>query len=177
MEREALVDNFHRAVDVVLCKDRDQLRRGLLEAVEAAKEVQSLARRLIDTHALKFNASRQFRWCKVERPSHLFRHHLACRRLAVWLLHVLYTYKPRGDGPGERPLLVIVRDHIRGTYHCVGASPTHLAEHNDFGNRFRAALRADPSLKYRYDFFDKACIEIHADDFETFWRLLESVPA
>lgn len=177
LEREELVENFWRASEAVLCKDPQTLRKGVLEAVDAVKAVQSLARRLIDSHAVKFNATRQFRWCKVDRPPHIFRHHLATRRLAVWLLHVLYTHRPRTEGPGERPLLVVIRDHVRETYLCVGASPTHLAEQNEFGNRFRAAVRADPSLKYRYDFFDKSCIEVHAEDFDRFWSLLESSPS
>lgn len=174
LEKKELVENFWRASAAVLCKDPQTLRNGVLEAVDAAKAVQTLARRLIDSHAVKFNATRQFRWCKVDRPPHLFRHHLATRRLAVWLLHVLYTHRPRSEGPGERPLLVVIRDHIRQTYLCVGASPTHLAEQNEFGNRFRAAVKADSSLKYRYDFFDKSCIEVHEEDFERFWSLLES---
>jgi len=177
LERAELIQNFWDASEAVLCKDPATLRKGVLEAVEATKAVQQLARRLIDSHAVKFNATRQFRWCRVERPPHLFRHHLATRRLAVWLLHVLFAYRPRSESTFERPLLVVMKDQVRDTYLCVGTSPSSTAEQNEFGNRFRAACRADSSLKYRYDFFDKSCIEVHQDDFDRFWSLLESAPA
>merc|ERR1719174_434681 len=71
LERDELIQNFWDASEAVLCKDPATLRKGMLEAVEAAKAVQQLARRLIDSHAVKFNTTRQFRWCKVERPPHL----------------------------------------------------------------------------------------------------------
>lgn len=171
MERQAMISNFWRAFDAVLCKEPQPLRDGIVEAVEVAKAVQRMGRLIRDTKAM--HSSRQFHWCKIEQPPHLFRHHLAVRRLAVWLLHILFQYRPKGMGP-ERPLLVIVRDKVRDTYLCVGATPTHFSEQDEFGNIFRAVLRTDPSLKYRYDFFDKSCIEVAADDFDRFWELMNT---
>lgn len=170
MEREAMKENFWRAFDTVLCKDPASLREGIAEAVEAAKAVQTLGRFIKDTKAM--HSSRLFRWCKVEQPPHVFRHHINVRRLAVWLLHVLFVYRPKGEGP-ERPLLVLIRDQVRETYLCVGATPNRLADDRDeFGHLFRSVIQADRNLKYRYDFFDKSCIEIAADDFDRFWDLL-----
>lgn len=170
MERQAMKDNFWRAYDTILCKDPGNLKEGMAEAMEIAKSVQTLGRFIKDTKAM--HNSRLFRWCKIEQPPHAFRHHLTVRTLAVWLLHVLFTYRPKGDGP-ERPLLVMIRDQVRETYLCVGATPNRLSDDRDeFGHLFRSVLRADRSLKYRYDFFDKSCIEIAVDDFERFWGLL-----
>jgi len=168
MERQAMVENFWRASEAVLCTNPRLMRDGIVEAVSVTKAVQSMARFLIDTKALRLSASHQFRWCKIEQTPNFFRHHITVRRLAVWLLSVLFAYRPKGDGP-EKPLLLIVRDHVRDTYLCVGASPARSCEQNEFGERFRAALRADKTLKYRYDFFDKSCIEIAVDDFDRFW--------
>jgi len=171
MEQQAMKDNFWRAFDTILCKDPVSLRDGIAEAVEVAKAVQSLGRFIKDTKAM--HDSRLFRWCKIEQPPHIFRHHLAVRRLAVWLLHVLYMYRPKGEDL-ERPLLVIVRDQVRETYLCLGATPNGLADDRDeFGHHFRRVLRADKTLKYRYDFFDKSCIEVAVDDFDRFWDLLD----
>jgi len=169
MERQANVNNFWRAFDAVLCKDPGPLRDGIAEAVEMAKAVQSLTRILKDSKSM-LNA-RLFRWCKIEQPPPMFRHPLAVRRLAVWLLQVLYAYRPKGEDK-EKPLLVIVRDRVRDTYLCVGATPSTLAEQDEFAYRFRQVLRTDHTLKYRYDFFDKSCIEIAADDFDRFWDIM-----
>lgn len=166
IERQAMVENFWRAYDAVLCKEPGPLKEGIELAVETAKAVQSVARLLKDSKAM--HCTRHFRWVKMEQPPPAFRHHLTVRRLAKWLLQVLFEYRPKGEGP-DRPLLVIVRDRVRDTYLVVGATPTELGEQDEFGNRFRAALRADRSLRYRYDFFDKSCIEVAADDFERFW--------
>jgi hypothetical protein len=168
MERQAMVTNFWRAFDAVLCKEPEPLFQGIMEAVEMAKAVQSLARLLRDSKAMK--GSRLFRWVKIEQPPHLFRNRISVRRLAMWLLHVLFTFRPKGDQGPERPLLVIVRDRVRDTYLCVGASPSN--EQDEFGNKFRSVLKADNSLRYRYDFFDKSSIEIAADDFDRFWDIM-----
>lgn len=171
MERQAMVDNFWRACDSVLCRDPGVLREGIEEAVKTVKEVQNIARYLMDTKALRMTPGRHFRWCKVEQPPPMFRHHLTVRRLAVWLLHVNFAYRPKSDGP-EKPLLVIVRDQVRDTYLCVGASSTKLSGENEFGNWFRTVIRTDQTLKIRYDFFDKSCIEVAADDFDRFWDVM-----
>lgn len=171
MERQEMVDNFWSAYESVLCQEPNVLRRGIAQAVDVMKGVQSLARLLMDTKALRMTPGRHFRWCKVEMPPPQFRHHLTVRRLAVWLLHVLFAYRPKSDGP-EKPLLVIMRDHVRDTYLCVGASSTKLSEQNEFGNWFRTVIRTDNTLKIRYDFFDKSCIEIAADDFDRFWQVM-----
>lgn len=170
MERQAMKENFYRAFDMILCKDPAPLREGMAEAMEIAKAVQALGKFTKDTKAM--NSTRLFRWCKIEQPPHAFRHHLTVRRLAVWLLQVLFTYTPKHNCP-ELPILVMVRDQVRETYLCIGATPTRLSDDRDeFGHLFRKVLRKDKSLKYRYDFFDKSCIEIAADDFERFWGLL-----
>merc|ERR1712187_980992 len=46
MERQASIQNFWRAFDVVLCKEHKSLAQGIAEAVEMAKAVQNLARLL-----------------------------------------------------------------------------------------------------------------------------------
>mmetsp|Transcript_114196 Transcript_114196/g.333872 ORF Transcript_114196/g.333872 Transcript_114196/m.333872 type:complete len:653 (-) Transcript_114196:113-2071(-) len=171
LERQAMVTNFWRAFDAVLCKEPQTLRDGIAEAVEVAKAVQAQGRLIRDTKAMHRSSS--FHWCKIEQPTDIFRHHLSVRRLAVWLLHVMYTYRPDSRST-EQPLLVIVRDKVRDTYLCVGATPTRFSEQDEFGNLFRTVLRRDSTLKYRYDFFDKSCIEIAADDFDRFWELLNS---
>lgn len=171
MEREALVANFWRASDAVLCKEPAPLKEGLAEALESAAAVRDLCRLIRDTKAV--HSARQFRWVKIEQPPNIFRHHLNIRRLAVWMLQVLFPARTGVGGP-ERPLLVMVHDQVRDTYLCVGATPTRLSEQDEFGNLFRSVLRSDPSLKYRYDFFDRSCIEIASDDFERFWELLSS---
>lgn len=176
MERQALVDNFWKASEAVLCKDPNLVRDGILEAVNVAKAVQTMARYLIDTKGMRLSSSNQFRWCKIEQAPNYFRHHMTIRRLAVWLLSVMFAYRPKKDGGPEKPLLLIVRDHIRDTYVLVGASPARTCEQNEFGERFRAVLRTDRTLKYRYDLFDKSCIEIAADDFDRFWdAMVESI--
>jgi len=170
MEREAMRENFYRAFDTIMCKDPGALREGIQDAVDMAKAVQALGRFIKDTNAMR--TSRLFRWCKIEQPPHAFRHHLAVRQLAVWLLQVLFIYRPTSKDR-EKPLLLMVRDQVRETYLCVGATPTRLADDRDeFGHLFRSVVRADRTLKYRYDFFDKSCIEIAADDFDRFWELL-----
>lgn len=168
LEREAMIKNFWRASDAVLCAEPNLIREGIVESVNCHKAVQTMARFLIDTKALRLSASHEFRWCKIEQPPNFFRHNMTVRRLAVWLLSVLFSYSPKSQGP-EKPLLLIVRDHVRDTYLCVGASPPRMCDQNEFGERFRSVLRTDKTLKYRYDFFDKSCIEIAVDDFDRFW--------
>ncbi|CAE8582636.1 unnamed protein product [Polarella glacialis] len=169
LEKEAMTNNFYQAYDVVLCEDPAQLRDGLVHAIEFAKAVQSLARQIRDTKAM--HTTRQFRWCKIEQPPLLFRNTLAIRRLAIWLLQTLFAFTPKGEG-AERPLLVIVRDQIRDTYICVGATPAKYSDQDEFGHIFRTILRADKSFKYRYDFFNKSCIEVAAEDFNRFLELM-----
>mmetsp|Transcript_114937 Transcript_114937/g.245405 ORF Transcript_114937/g.245405 Transcript_114937/m.245405 type:complete len:689 (-) Transcript_114937:74-2140(-) len=173
MESHAMVENFWRAFDAVLCKEPKALLEGIGEAQEMAKSVQNLARLIKDTKAM--HQSRHFRWCKIEQPPHLFRNHLAVRRLAVWLLQVLFEYRPKGEDRGL-PLLVIMRDPVMDAYLCVGATPTRVSDQDEFGSLFRGVMRADKSIKARYDFFDKSCIEVSADDFERFWELLVDTP-
>lgn len=174
-ERQAMVDNFWRASAAVLCREPTLIRDGIIEAVKVTQAVQTMARFLIDTKAVHLSSSRQFSWCKIEQSPNFFRHHQTIRRLAVWLLLVKYTYSPKSDLQ-EKPLLLIVRDHVRQTYLCVGASPARMCDQNEFGERFRAVLRTDKTLKYRYDFFDKSCIEIAHDDFERFFEtMLDSI--
>jgi len=170
MERQAMRDNFWRTYDMVLCKDPVSLREGMAEAMDIAKAVQALGRFIKDTKAI--HSDRHFRWCKIEQPPHAFRHHMTVRRLAVWVLQVFHTYAPKDNSP-ELPLLVMVRDQVRETYMCIGATPTRMADDRDeFGYLFRKVIRKDNSLKIRYDFFDKSCIEVAASDFERFWELL-----
>lgn len=45
-------------------------------------------------------------------------------------------------------------------------------DRDEFGYLFRKVIRKDNSLKIRYDFFDKSCIEVATSDFERFWELL-----
>lgn len=174
IEREATEENFWRAYDTVLCKDPASLKVGIEDALEVAKAIQSLGRLIKDRKSM-MKCSR-FLYCRVDQPPIVFRHHLSVRRLAIWLLHVLFIYRPKGEEK-ERPLLVIVRDQVRETYLCVGATPNRLLDDRDeFGHLFRSVLRADRTLKYRYDFFDKSCIEVAQDDFDRFFELLtESV--
>jgi cell division control protein 45 len=171
MERQAMVENFFRASDAVLLREPTVIRDGVVEAVNIAKAVQNMARFLIDTKALRLSTSHQFRWCKIEQTPNFFRHHLTVRRLGVWLLSVLFRYRPKSDGP-EKPMLLILRDQVRDTYLCVGASPAHMCDQNEFGERFRTVLRTDKTLKVRYDFFDKSCIEVASDDFDRFWDIM-----
>lgn len=170
LERDSLVDNFWRAYEAVLCKEPTPLVEGIAEAVEVAKAVNNLARLVKDTRAI--HTAKHFRWCKIEQPPHPFRHHITIRRFAVWLLHVHFTFRPKSDAK-ELPLLVIVRDQVRNVYMCVGATPTRVSEQDEFGTRFRQALRQDKTLKFRYDFFDKSCIEIFAEDFDRFWDIMK----
>mmetsp|Transcript_24745 Transcript_24745/g.53809 ORF Transcript_24745/g.53809 Transcript_24745/m.53809 type:complete len:646 (-) Transcript_24745:74-2011(-) len=173
LEQESMRQNFWRAYDTVLCKDPQALKQGIEEAVQLAKAVQQLSRFVKDTKAL--NKSANFLWCKIEQPTHFFRHPVSIRRLAVWLLSVLFLYRPKAEDK-DRPLMVIVRDKVRETYVCVAATPSGYADdRDDFGHHFRAALRADRKLKFRYDFFDKSCIEITTDDFDQFWENLMDV--
>eukprot|EP00931_Biecheleriopsis_adriatica_P088116 TRINITY_DN62495_c0_g1_i1.p1 TRINITY_DN62495_c0_g1~~TRINITY_DN62495_c0_g1_i1.p1 ORF type:complete len:655 (-),score=159.49 TRINITY_DN62495_c0_g1_i1:151-2115(-) len=173
LEKEAMMLNFYRAFDAVLCDDPTFLREGIAEAVDVAKSVQSMARQIRDTKAMK--TTRLFRWCKIEQPPIVFRNPLAVRRLAMWLLQTLFAFTPKGDGDRtERPLLVMVRDQIKDTYLCVGATPARYSDQDEFGNLFRTVLRTDRSLKFRYDFFDKSCIEVAAEDFDRFLELLNS---
>jgi len=171
LEKEAMIKNFWMAYDAVLCDDPAALREGFENAVEMVKVVQNLARQIRDTKAMK--ATRSFRWCKVEQPPILFRNALAVRRLALWLMQTLYTFTPKGQGV-ERPLLVMVKDQIKDTYVCVGSTPTKSADQDEFAHYFRTVLRTDKSLKYRYDFFDKSCIEVASEDFERFLELLHN---
>jgi len=174
MERKELVANFWRATDAVLGKDTAVLTHSLQEAVDQAKELQRLARRIIDAKMVGLNETSEFRFVKIEQCPHVFRHQLAVRRLAVWLLHVLFTYKPgfgrRGDE--DKPFLVIVRDVIRDTYLCVGTGSPRFEAQNEFGQRFRHVIKMDSTLQYQYDSFDRSVVEIHSKDFDRFWKAL-----
>jgi uncharacterized membrane protein len=175
MEREELVANFWKARKAVLCRDPDFLAKGIQEAVEQAREIQRLARRIIDQKMISFNATKQFRFCKVEQAHHVFRHHLAVRRLAMWLLHVLFTYRPRiGQGHQEKALLVMVRDPVRDAYLCVGTSPSLRNMKNEFSDRFSKVMMDEGSLAYRYPAFDRSCFEIEVKDFDKFWASLSN---
>jgi hypothetical protein len=171
IERQAMVDNFWRAFDTVLCKEPAQLREGVAEAAASAQQIAALGLILKDSKAIQHHSSKQFLWCKLEHPSHHFRHHLNLRRLGLWLLQVLFMYRPGGGSPG-RSLLVIVRDRVRNTYLLVGTTPAHLGEQDEFGNLFRNVVETDKLLRFRYDFFDKSCIEVNAEDFDRFWSIL-----
>lgn len=168
-QRKALVASFNRAKMAALCQESGLVREGISEAIKIAQAVQTLARFVIDTKAMRLSNNGIFRWCKIEQPPDYFRHHVNVRKLAVWLLKVLFQYRPKHEGV-EKPLLLIVRDHVRETYLCVGATPEKEFEQNDFGEQFRTVLRNDKTIKFRYDFFDKSCIEISADDFDRFWN-------
>mmetsp|Transcript_56850 Transcript_56850/g.165039 ORF Transcript_56850/g.165039 Transcript_56850/m.165039 type:complete len:650 (-) Transcript_56850:128-2077(-) len=171
LEQQARKDNFWRAFDMVLCKDPSSLREGIEQAIEVAKAVQVMGRFVKDTNLMR--KSSRFYWCKVEQPPFIFRHPISVRRLAVWLLQVLYIHRPKAEA-AERPLLLVVRDEVREVYLCVGATPNHLSDDLDeFGYLFRSVLRVDRSLKYRYDSFDKSFIEIALDDFDRFWEILQ----
>jgi len=169
LERQANIENFWRAFDVVLCKEHQSLAQGIAEAVEMTKAVQTMALLLKDSKAM--HTTRLFRWCKIEQPPHMFRNPHAVRCLAVWLLQVFFTYRPKSHSRVDLPLLVIVRDRVRDTYLLVGTTPTSLAMQDEFGNRFRNVLQT-AKFACRYDFFDKSCIEIAADDFDRFWDTL-----
>jgi hypothetical protein len=171
IERQAMVENFYRALDTVACKDTAQLREGVADAVATAKQIATLGRILKDGKAIHFHAPKRLLWCKLEHPSHHFRHHLNVRRLGLWLLQVLFIYRPKGES-AERSLLVVVRDRVRNTYLLVGTTPAQLGEQDEFGNMFRNVTTTDTTLRYRYDFFDKSCIEVNADDFDRFWEIL-----
>lgn len=171
-EKEAMVNNFYQAYDAVLCEDAAALREGISEAVEMCKSVQSMARQIRDTKAMK--ATKLFRWCKIDQPPLLFRSPLAIRKLSMWILHTLFTFTPKGEGEAK-PLLVIVRDLIKETYLCVGTTPSRFSDQDEFGRLFREVMRADNSLKIRYDFLDKSCIEVASDDCDRFLELLYEV--
>lgn len=171
MEREAMFDNFWRAAEAVENKEPGRLKDGLSQAVEVAKSVQQMARMIVDTKAMR-KCSR-FRWCKVEQPGHIFRQSLSVRRLANWLLKVFFGELSGMAGDSQKPLLIIVRDRVRETYLCVGATPKKgFSDGDHFAAIFRSAIRADPSLTFVYDFFDKSCIEVAVDDFDHFMDLI-----
>lgn len=172
LEKEAMVNNFYQAYDAVLCEDAGALREGILEAVEICKSVQSMARQIRDTKSMK--ATKLFRWCKIDQPPLLFRSPMAVRKLAMWMLHTLYTFTPKGESEAK-PLLVIVRDLIKDTYLCVGTTPARFSDQDEFGSHFRAVMRTDRSLKFHYDYLDKSCIEVAADDIDRFLELLHEV--
>lgn len=174
LEKEAMWENFYRAYDTVTCDNAVHLRQGIKEAVDMAKAVQTLARQIRDTKAMK--ATKRFRWCKIDQPPMIFRHPLAVRKLAVWLSQTLFAFKARGHGSEmERPLLMVVRDVISDTYLCVGATPPAVSDQDEFGNLFREVIKKVSSLRYRYDFFDKSCIGVAADDIDRFLNALKSV--
>jgi cell division control protein 45 len=173
IENEKMVENFWKAFDAVLCREPSLMREAVAEAVTTVKQIASMGRMLKDSKGIQQHPSRNFLWCKLEYPPQQFRHPMNIRRLGVWLLQVLFIYRPRGEGP-ERPLLVIVRDRVRSTYLLVGVTPARFNEPDDFGNKFRKVVETDPSLRYDYHFFDKSCIEINAEDFDRFWDILSS---
>merc|ERR1712226_91055 len=113
-------------------------------------QISMLGRILRDSKAIQYHSTKQFLWCKLEHPSHHFRHPLNARRLGVWLLQVLFIYRPKGECP-ERSLLVIVRDRVRNTYLLVGTTPAQLGEQDEFGTLFRKVVTADTSMRFRYD--------------------------
>mmetsp|Transcript_49738 Transcript_49738/g.118575 ORF Transcript_49738/g.118575 Transcript_49738/m.118575 type:complete len:660 (+) Transcript_49738:58-2037(+) len=169
MERQALTANFWHAMDAVLGQDPGVLADSLSEAEELIKTVQSSAKYLMEAKMIK--TERHFRWCKVEQPAAQFRHHMALRHLAGWLLQVAFQHKS-GEG-GGKPLLLIIHDHVRQSYLCLGARPQSHAERNEFGSLFRRVLKDDSTLRYAYDFFDKSVIEIQEVDWDRFWNALK----
>jgi len=143
MERKAMEDNFWRASDAISNKEPGCLKEGLGLAVEVVKAVQQMARRIVDTKAMR--KCSHFRWCKVEQPGHIFRHGLSVRRLAVWILKVFFSEHSGANGDSDKPLLMIMHDRVRETYLCVGATPKKGSGDGDyFGHIFRAALRPAP---------------------------------
>mmetsp|Transcript_52818 Transcript_52818/g.98941 ORF Transcript_52818/g.98941 Transcript_52818/m.98941 type:complete len:634 (-) Transcript_52818:117-2018(-) len=168
LAKQAMWKNFYQASDAVLCDNPTLLREGIHQAVELSKAVQSLARQIRDTKAIK--ATKRFRWCKIDQPPRLFRHPLAARKLAMWLSQTIYAYSPRHAA--ERPLLVMIRDAYQDCYLCVGVTPPSVSDVDEFGNLFRDLIRESPSLRYRYDFFDKSCIAVAADDIGSFVNML-----
>lgn len=173
LEKEAMWDNFYRAYDAVMCDNPSLLRQGIVEAVDMAKAVQTLARQIRDTKAMK--ATKRFRWCKIDQPPIIFRHPLAVRKLAMWLSQTLYSFKAQQGSELERPLLVVVRDVIREAYLCVGATPPSVSDQDEFGSLFREVFKKNTSLRCCYDFFDKSCIEVHADDIDRFLTALKLI--
>lgn len=174
LEREALVGNFYKAFDAVLCTEPKLLEEGLAAAIQVVKAVEQMGRSIRDTHALR--STRHFRWVKQDQLSDLFRHPIALRRLALWTLQVMYTYRPKTEAK-ELPLLLIVRDQIHDTYLFVGVTPEGRVEQDEFPKLFRSALDKDKSIRYRYDFFDRSCLEVVSQDFDRFWKLLSGAEA
>ncbi|CAJ1327820.1 unnamed protein product [Effrenium voratum] len=170
LEKEDMWNNFYRAFDSVLCDDPSLLREGILESVELSKAVQSLARQIRDTKAMK--ATRKFRWCRIDQPGLVFRRPLAVRKLAMWLSQTNFTFRPSRGAELERPLLVVVRDYVNDAYLCVGATPPSVSDQDEFAHLFRDVLKQNSSLRYRYDFFDRSCILVAADDIDRFLKAL-----
>jgi hypothetical protein len=173
LERASAMENFWMAYEGLSTTEWHRLYEGIERAVEVAKAVQTMGRLVKDTKAI--HESSQFRWVKIEQAPPLFRSHLIVRKFAVWLLYVLFAYRPKGVGV-EKPLLVAVRDQVRGSYICVGVVPSRLCRQGMFGYLFRRVLRdaehAGGKLNAKYDFFDKSVIEVAADDFDRFWDLV-----
>lgn len=173
LERQAAADNFWRAVEGVSCLEPKRLFEGIERAVEVAKVIQTTGRMVKDTKAI--HESSQFRWCKIDNAHPLFTNPLILRKFAVWLLQVLFAYRPRNAGL-EKPLLVAVRNRVRNSYICVGAMPSRLCKKGIFGYLFRTAFRNafhnGGALHAKYDFFDKSVIEVAAEDFDRFWDLM-----
>eukprot|EP00746_Dinoflagellata_sp_MGD_P138162 gnl/MRDRNA2_/MRDRNA2_71874_c0_seq1.p1 gnl/MRDRNA2_/MRDRNA2_71874_c0~~gnl/MRDRNA2_/MRDRNA2_71874_c0_seq1.p1 ORF type:complete len:660 (+),score=105.73 gnl/MRDRNA2_/MRDRNA2_71874_c0_seq1:116-2095(+) len=179
MERKALIDNFGRAGGALLYPQRnyyDLLKEGITTAVDITKEIVGVAKHLIDIKGIRVANNGAFRWCKVEHPPHVLRHHLIVRKLATWLIRFSLadtTVDKSQKMLSSLPLLVIVRDTVSKTYRCVGAIPHRGGERNLFGLRFRTALKSlGPGVRFRYDYFDRDTVEVMIEDFDRFFSVL-----
>lgn len=175
LERERMVKNFWQAVDTSLCKEVEMLRAGVSQAMLLIQEVLKTARFLQNTKG--FNQTRRFVWCKLDQPHPLLRHPLALRRLAVWLTQVSFSFRPQGSQQREKPMLLIIRDRVRSTYLCVGSTPLNLTGDKDvFSSIYRKICTYDAQgasrIRFRYDFFNRSCIEVACEDFDRFWKLM-----
>jgi len=169
--REEQIHNFYRAYDAALCDRPGLFKEGVAQAVDIAKAVQTLARQIRDTKgAIKVAGTRKFRWTRIDQPPTVFRHQLAARKLVVWLSQTIFAYCSKR--PHELPLLVVIRDGPMDSYLCVGITPPSISDVDEFGATFRHAVQATQNLQYRFDFFDKSCIAIAADDIDRFLTAL-----
>ncbi|CAE7331143.1 CDC45 [Symbiodinium sp. KB8] len=165
------IHNFYRAYDAALCDRPGLFKEGVAQAVDIAKAVQTLARQIRDTKgAIKVAGTRKFRWTRIDQPPTVFRHPLAARKLVVWLSQTIFAYCSKR--PHELPLLVVIRDGPMDSYLCVGITPPSISDVDEFGATFRHAVQATQNLQYRFDFFDKSCIAIAADDIDRFLTAL-----
>jgi hypothetical protein len=147
------------------------LKEGITAAVDITKEIVSVAKHMIDIRGIRVCSNRSFRWCKVEHPPHVLRHPLNVRKLATWLIR--FSLAQKTDKMKNLPLLVIVRDIVSKTYRLVGAIPHRGGEKNLFSLRFRTALKSlGPSVRFRYDSFDRDSLEVMIEDFDRFFNVL-----